>query len=154
MISLRTNLIDRVFITNSLKGSLVAYIYPSLAFMSAIIDETGKRKMLNFTSSTYLIVLGSNGLLYLLLLILYEFHFHTSLMQFMNSKKFSESFDVPYGNDVIEERARVTRPSGFGTILVVKGDAFRRNRLLQSLKEGGCDRYNVNEGAIRDPLQI
>ncbi|KAL6728665.1 hypothetical protein Aduo_010414 [Ancylostoma duodenale] len=136
-----------LFVANGIlqaPGSFVAYIYPSLAFMSAIVDETGKKKLLNFAPSTYPIVLASNGVVYLLLLILYEFHFHTSIMQCIKTKKFSESFDVPYGNDVIEERARVTRPSGFGTILVVKKLVkFRKNICAVKNFTFGLDKGDV-----------
>ncbi|EPB77334.1 ABC transporter, ATP-binding protein [Ancylostoma ceylanicum] len=54
------------------------------------------------------------------------------------------SFDVPYGNDVIEERARVTRPSGFGTILVVKSLVkFRKNVCAVKNFTFGLDKGDV-----------
>ncbi|ETN72817.1 ABC transporter, ATP-binding protein [Necator americanus] len=75
----------------------------------------------------YFIVLASIGVVYLFLLALYELHLHTSMMQLLKQKKFSEvgknlsyktKFDVPYGNDVLAEKARVSRPSGNEVVLV------------------------------------
>ncbi|KAK6740216.1 hypothetical protein RB195_008594 [Necator americanus] len=98
--------------------SYIAFAYPSLTFMSAINDETGRRKLLNFSYAIYFIVLASIGVVYLFLLALYELHLHTSMMQLLKQKKFSEKFDVPYGNDVLAEKARVSRPGGNEVVLV------------------------------------
>ncbi|CAJ0599993.1 unnamed protein product, partial [Cylicocyclus nassatus] len=118
-----------LFLASDTIRSWVAYIaygYPSLIFLSAIIDETEKRKLFDFSYVTYIIVLASNWLFYCFLLFLYESQLHTAIISAMKRKTFTESFDVPYGNDVIAERNRSVSPGGNATVLVRDLVKFRK----------------------------